>query len=112
MWESTTFHHGHDFIWTDKVAGNLEEASFVRIALKGTKDAYLAFSEEKERRSKMITVVIGGWNNGWSVINWLEKDSRAKWSGNPGEPHSYQGKIFKGTDVTAWLEFNWNVEGK
>ena len=97
VWEGKTPSvNGHNFVWTDKVAGEITDAKFVRIALKGTKDSYLAIAEEKERRAKMITYVIGGWNNGWSVVNWLEKGSNAKWSGNPGEAHSYQGNVHKG----------------
>ena len=54
---------GQNFIWTDNIAGDISKAAFVRIELKGTNDSYISIAEEKERKAKMITYVIGGWDN-------------------------------------------------
>ena len=58
----------------------------------------------------MITYVIGGWDDSWSMVNWLEKESNAKWSGNPGEAHSYKGPVHKGQNEPVWLEIKWDSE--
>ena len=87
---------GHSFVWTDHIASDMSEASFVRISLKGTNDSYMAIAEEKQRKSKMITYVIGGWGNSQSTVKFLQKNSGDRWHGNPGEPYAYAGKVHNG----------------
>ena len=90
----------------------MTEASFIRISLKGTNDSYMAFAEEKERKAKMITYVLGGWGNNSSTVRYLEKESTQCWHGHPHEPYTYSGKVHNGQHEPVWLELNWHVEGK
>ena len=54
---------GEECHWVNAVAGEISEASFVRIAVAGNRETFIAFSEAKENKAKKIVWYFGGWGD-------------------------------------------------
>ena len=45
----------------------------IRFAIRGETDSVLAFAEEKTNDSRRILVSLGGWNNTFTTVNWIQE---------------------------------------
>ena len=114
MWEGTTKKvGGHNFTWTNGVAGDISNSTMIRFAVYGTNDSYICFAEEKQEESKKITYVLGGWGNKISTVAWRAKgqNSNRGWHGVPQDAYTYNGQVHNGPETPAWIEVEWDIDG-
>ena len=62
----------------------------LRFAIKGNNDTGLAFAEEKTNDSRRILVVLGGWHNTTTTVNWIHEKSDANPFKGPQDKYSHQ----------------------
>ena len=103
----------YQFDWPKFAVCDMREAKLLRVEIRGTWRAVIAFSEEKEHWSKKITFTFMGVNGDWNgpayVAQNQEFQFNSKTLGFDTAKYDYRGKLLNGHENPVWFEIDWNL---
>ena len=109
--------NGHNFNFTE-CAVEISHKNMFRFSIASTNDSYFCFAEERTVGAKKITIVLGGWGNANSTVNWVKDDCppRNDWYADQnselGKKYGWREAVcHSGPNKPDWYEVEWNIKG-